>query len=51
MRVPVPELALERQLRLVLRREGDLSHAVQAFLAVAEHHATETGGAYSFASE
>lgn len=51
VRVPVPELALERQLRLVLRREGDLSHAVQAFLAVAEHHATETGGAYSFSTE
>jgi DNA-binding transcriptional LysR family regulator len=51
VRVTVPELALERQLRLVLRREGDLSHAVQAFLAVAEHHATEAGGPYSFASE
>jgi DNA-binding transcriptional LysR family regulator len=51
VRVTVPELALERQLRLVLRRDGDLSHAVQAFLAVAEHHATEAGGAYSFAVE
>jgi DNA-binding transcriptional LysR family regulator len=51
VRVPVPELALERQLRLVQRRDGDLSHAVQAFLAVAEHHATEAGGLYSFASE
>ncbi len=51
VRVPVPELALERQLRLVMRREGDLSHAVQAFLAVAEHHATEVGAPYSFSLE
>jgi DNA-binding transcriptional LysR family regulator len=51
VRVPVPELAMERPLRLVLRREGELSHAVRAFLSVAEHHATTAKGAYSFVSE
>lgn len=51
VRVPVPELAMERPLRLVLRREGELSHAVRAFLSVAEHHATTAKGAYSFVHE
>lgn len=51
VRVPVPELAMERQLRLVQRREGEPSHAVRAFLSVAEHHATTTHGPYSFAIE
>lgn len=51
VRVPVPELALERQLRLVLRREGETSQAVQAFLTVVEHHATTTQGPYSFITE
>lgn len=51
VRVPVPELALERQVRLVMRREGELSQAVQAFLTVVEHHATTTQGPYSFITE
>jgi DNA-binding transcriptional LysR family regulator len=51
VRVPVPELAMERPLRLVLRREGELSHAVRAFLSVAEHHAATAKGAYSFVNE
>jgi DNA-binding transcriptional LysR family regulator len=51
LRVHVPELALERQLRLVLRREGEPSHAVQAFLSVAEHHAGTAGGPYAFTAE
>lgn len=51
VRVHVPELALERPLRLVLRREGEPSHALQAFLAVAEHHASTAKGAYVFAAE
>jgi DNA-binding transcriptional LysR family regulator len=51
VRVPVPELAMERPLRLVLRREGEPSHAVQAFLSVVEHHATTAQGAYSFVNE
>jgi DNA-binding transcriptional LysR family regulator len=51
VRVPVPELALERQLRLVMRREGELSQAVQAFLTVVEHHASTARGPYSFVTE
>lgn len=51
VRVPVPELAMERPLRLVLRREGEPSHAVRAFLSVVEHHATTAQGAYSFVNE
>ena len=51
VRVPVPELALERQLRLVMRREGELSQAVQAFLSVVEHHASKAQGPYSFIAE
>ena len=48
VRVPVPELALERKLRLVVRRQGELSHAARAFLSVAEHQATTNGGRFSF---
>jgi len=48
VRVPVPELALERQLRLVVRRQGEFSHAVRAFLAVAEHQAATVGGRFTF---
>ena len=33
--VRVPELRTPRQLRFVYRRDGDLSHAAQAFLDVA----------------
>jgi len=51
VRVPVPELAMERPLRLVLRREGEPSHAVRAFLSVVEHHATTAQGPYSFQQE
>jgi enoyl-CoA hydratase/carnithine racemase len=36
---------------VVLRRDGELSHAVRAFLSVAEHHATTAKGAYSFVNE
>ena len=34
--VRIPQVRLVRQLRLVYRRAGDLSHAAQAFLAVAK---------------
>jgi len=34
VRVPVPELTFERKLRLVHRREGTLSHAGEALLAL-----------------
>lgn len=50
-RVPVPELAMERPLRLVLRTDGEPSHAVQAFLTVVEHHAATAKGPYSFVAE
>ena len=48
VRVPVPELALERKLRLVVRRQGELSHAARAFLSVAEHQAATNGGRFRF---
>lgn len=48
VRVPVPELALERNLRLVIRRQRDQSHALKAFLAVIEHQAATQGGLFSF---
>jgi DNA-binding transcriptional LysR family regulator len=48
VRVPVPELSLERKLRLVVRRQGDFSHAVRAFIAVAENHAATKKGLFSF---
>jgi len=51
VRVPVPELALERQLRLVMRKDGEPSHAVRAFLSVVEHHASKAQGPYSFIAE
>jgi len=33
---------LSRQLRLVYRRAGELSHAAQAFLAIAKHQHPES---------
>jgi len=36
--VRLPQLKLTRQLRLVYRRAGDLSHAAQAFLTLARTH-------------
>ncbi|MEZ5292704.1 MAG: LysR family transcriptional regulator substrate-binding protein, partial [Vicinamibacterales bacterium] len=51
VRVPVAELALERHLRVVLRKDGEPSHAVRAFLSVAEHHAATAAGPYCFVSE
>jgi DNA-binding transcriptional LysR family regulator len=35
--VKVPQVRLARQLRLVYRRAGELSHAAQAFLSIARH--------------
>lgn len=51
VRVGVKEIAHERPLRLVLRRNGQASHATQAFLAVAETYATTQGGRYEFKPE
>jgi DNA-binding transcriptional LysR family regulator len=41
--VRVPELRSPRQVRLVYRREGDLSHAARAFLEVARAGASRDG--------
>ncbi|HTV08291.1 MAG TPA: LysR family transcriptional regulator [Candidatus Aquilonibacter sp.] len=49
--IAVPELPLERRLRLVLRRQATLSHAAQAFLALVERHAQEHGDPFCFAAE
>jgi DNA-binding transcriptional LysR family regulator len=49
--VRVPELYMERKLRLVSRRRTSLSHAAQAFLAVVEAHAKEHGAPFCFELE
>lgn len=49
--IEVPELPLERRLRLVLRRQATLSHAAQAFLALVERHAEKHGDPFCFAVE
>jgi DNA-binding transcriptional LysR family regulator len=41
--VRVPQVRLARQLRLVYRRAGELSHAGQAFLAIAKQQHGEVG--------
>lgn len=47
----VPELRLERKLRIVYRNEASLSHAARAFLQVAESFAQNKGGRYLFKPE
>jgi hypothetical protein len=51
IRVQVPELAFDRKLRLIHRREGALSHAAEAFLAVVEAQSELKGGRFAFAAE
>jgi DNA-binding transcriptional LysR family regulator len=51
VRVRVPDLDFERKLRLVHRREGSLSHAAQAFLAVVDAQAAVRKGRFSFTAE
>jgi DNA-binding transcriptional LysR family regulator len=51
VRVRVPDLAFERKLRLVYRREATLSHAAQAFLAVVEAQAALRKGRFAFTVE
>jgi DNA-binding transcriptional LysR family regulator len=51
VRVQVPELQIERKLRLVYRRQASLSHAALAFLKVVEAYATRHGDPYSFQPE
>jgi DNA-binding transcriptional LysR family regulator len=51
VRVEVPELAFDRKLRLVHRREGTLSYAAQALLSVAREQSVTKGGRFAFAVE
>jgi DNA-binding transcriptional LysR family regulator len=44
----VKELAFERKVRIVYRRNSALSHAARAFLDVAESFAKQKGGRYMF---
>ena len=49
--VSVPELLIERKLRLVVRRRTVLSHAAAAFLEVVEAHARRSGPPFCFEEE
>ena len=49
--IAVPELQVERKLRLVYRRQAALSHAARAFLEVVEKHAQEHGDPFCFIAE
>jgi DNA-binding transcriptional LysR family regulator len=49
--VPVKELRLDRKLRLVYRKGGQLSHAARAFLQVAESIGQKAQGRYLFQVE
>ena len=51
VRVEVPELQMERKLRLIARREATLSHAGLAFLRVVESYAAAHGDPFAFAPE
>jgi DNA-binding transcriptional LysR family regulator len=51
VRIPVRELRIQRKLRLIYRKQASLSHAGQAFLAVAETFARERGGRFRFQGE
>jgi DNA-binding transcriptional LysR family regulator len=49
--IEVPELSIERELRLILRRKAVLSYVGAAFLKVVEQYAQEHGAPYLFAPE
>jgi DNA-binding transcriptional LysR family regulator len=49
--VEVPDLQVERKLRLVYRRQAALSHAARAFLKVVEAHALKHGDPFCFQAE
>ena len=51
VRVQVPELQIERKLRLVHRRQANLSHAARAFLKVVEAYAAAHGDPFCFHTE
>jgi DNA-binding transcriptional LysR family regulator len=48
VRVRIKELQMERKLRLVYRRQANLSHAALAFLKVVESYAATHGDPYQF---
>ena len=49
--IPVQELKLDRKLRIVYRKGGQLSHAARAFLQVAESISERQKGRYLFQTE
>jgi DNA-binding transcriptional LysR family regulator len=49
--VAVPELQMERKLRLVYRKQAAHSHAAREFLRVVEEHAEEHGAPFCFERE
>ena len=49
--VDVPELQIERKLRLVWRKRAALSHAAQSFLTTVQAHAAEHGPPFYFEAE
>ena len=51
VRIPVRELQLKRKLRLIYRKDANMSHAATAFLKVAEAVALERKGRYRFQRE
>jgi len=51
VRVQISELQIERKLRLVHRRQANLSHAALEFLKVVEAYAASHGDPYCFQSE
>jgi DNA-binding transcriptional LysR family regulator len=51
VRVKVPELQIERRLRLVYRRQASLSHAAVSFLKIVEAYAAAHGDPYCFQPE
>lgn len=51
VRVRIKELQIERKLRLVYRKQANLSHAALAFLKVVEEYAAAHGAPYSFIVE
>jgi DNA-binding transcriptional LysR family regulator len=48
VRIPVQELRVHRELRLIYRKSAALSHAGRAFLKIAESVADTQGGRYRF---
>jgi DNA-binding transcriptional LysR family regulator len=51
VRIPVRELKIERKLRLIYRKNANLSHAARAFLKVAESMPSQKRGQYLYQHE